>query len=219
MDKEGAMEMVLGVLSDSKHADIPEDLLESFLNFGTKLLEGGNNRVQKTIYQFCTSYQRSEVMFRRFDAYIRKQTHKLKTHFDNTFYMPAQTVRAMHRFSTTVVDRPLDEAVIKEKDIHIRILEKLLRFLQLCTEGHYLELQDYIRDQKNNSNSYNLVTTVSELLLVYSSRMMQGDYENITKCLDTLTDFVQGPCPENQATLIESKFLEVAYKVLNVTFC
>ena len=215
MDKEDAMEMILSVLSDSKHVELPHDLLESFLNFGITLLDGGNKKVQKTILPFFTSYPKSEIMFRRFYTFIRQQIERLKTEFEAAFF--TRNAARSERISRTILDRSVDDVITRDKDIKARILEKMLRFLQLCTEGHNLDLQNYLRDQKHNFNSYDLVTTVSELLLVYSTRMIQGDYDNIIKCLDTLTDFVQGPCPENQATLLDSKFLEIAYKILNVT--
>ena len=46
--------------------------------------------------------------------------------------------------------------------------------------------------------------------------MNQANYESITRCLETLAEFVQGPCPENQTNLIDGKFLEVAAKLLDV---
>mmetsp|Transcript_30988 Transcript_30988/g.28188 ORF Transcript_30988/g.28188 Transcript_30988/m.28188 type:complete len:143 (+) Transcript_30988:6059-6487(+) len=95
------------------------------------------------------------------------------------------------------------------------ILEKVLRFLQLFTEGHNLDLQNYIRFQSNSRSKYNIVEAVIELLRVYYLNLVKGNYENIVKCLDTLTEFVQGPCAENQLALIDGKFFEVAAGLLS----
>jgi inositol 1,4,5-triphosphate receptor type 1/inositol 1,4,5-triphosphate receptor type 3 len=35
-------------------------------------------------------------------------------------------------------------------------------------------------------------------------------YDNMTRCLDTLNELVQGPCAENQIAVAESKFFEIA---------
>lgn len=54
--------MVLTVLSEnSKNLDM--DLIEQFLLFINNLLEGGNHRVQVTIYEFFCNYSKSEVLF------------------------------------------------------------------------------------------------------------------------------------------------------------
>mmetsp|Transcript_5319 Transcript_5319/g.4510 ORF Transcript_5319/g.4510 Transcript_5319/m.4510 type:complete len:150 (-) Transcript_5319:2389-2838(-) len=96
------------------------------------------------------------------------------------------------------------------------IVENLLRFLQLFTEGHNLDLQNYLRYQTNSRNRYDLVEAVIDLLRIYYSNLVEENYDNIIKCLDTLTEFVQGPCPENQVALIDGKFFDVAYELLSL---
>jgi len=41
-------------------------------------------------------------------------------------------------------------------------------------------------------------------------------FANIEKMLDMLIEFVQGPCEDNQLTLIEGSFLEIAYEILSL---
>lgn len=38
----------------------------------------------------------------------------------------------------------------------------------------------------------------------------------ISQCFDTLTEFIQGPCAANQKAIIDSKFLEIAAKLLSL---
>ena len=40
--------------------------------------------------------------------------------------------------------------------------------------------------------------------------MSEKTYENIVYCLNTLNEFVQGPCPENQQLLVNTKFFVIA---------
>jgi hypothetical protein len=77
------------------------------------------------------------------------------------------------------------------------ILDNTLKLLQLFTEGHYIDLQNYLRYQSNSRNNYDLVNALIELLRAYMDKMNQANYENIIRCLDTLAEMVQGPCPEN----------------------
>ena len=54
--------MVLVVLTESS-ANIDDETFRHFINFMNILSEGGNTKVQKTIYEFFTTYQKSEVIF------------------------------------------------------------------------------------------------------------------------------------------------------------
>lgn len=209
------MEMILSVFSDAKYPTIPDELFDVFLKFGITLLDGGNNKVQRTIYNYCISMPRSEFMFKRFYTFISNQIRELKAEDE---ILIGDDPESYKKFIDDFYSKESEEKMDKSEQLKAKILEKLLRFLQLFTEGHYLELQNYVRFQKNKSNSYDLVAIISELLLVYSSSMAHKDYENIIKCLDTLTEFVQGPCPDNQLALIDGKFLDVAYKILSVIF-
>lgn len=75
-DGLGATKMVLTVLSEnSKNLDM--DLIEQFLLFINNLLEGGNHRVQVTIYEFFCNYSKSEVLFQKFNTIIRRQIDKI----------------------------------------------------------------------------------------------------------------------------------------------
>ena len=53
---------------------------------------------------------------------------------------------------------------IDHDELQSKILKKTLRCLQLFTEGHNIDLQDYIRKQTNSRNNYNMVEIIIELL-------------------------------------------------------
>jgi len=195
-DRHDATSMLLSVLSDPKNTFIDEDLLFEYLEFGISLLDGGNVNVQKNIYHYCIVHPSTEVMFAKFHAiifeqidYLQRKKEKTDSNAKNVEYEQFQQSRSV-------------------------IVERLLRLLQLFTEGHYLELQNYLRHQTHSRNRYNLVEAVTELLKTYFQDLVQAHYENIVKCLDTLNEFVQGPCTENQLALIDGKFFEVVLGLL-----
>lgn len=77
--------------------------------------------------------------------------------------------------------------------------------MQFCVEGHYLDLQNYLRHQTNSIQNYDMVNAVADLLRAYFfDARICGMYDNMLKCFDTLSEFVQGPCPENQVAVSES---------------
>ncbi|XP_072922149.1 inositol 1,4,5-trisphosphate-gated calcium channel ITPR2 [Hemitrygon akajei] len=93
----------------------------------------------------------------------------------------------------------------------ITIMEPILRFLQLLCENHNLELQNFLRHQNNKTN-YNLVCETLQFLdCICGSTTgglgLLGLYINkknvslINQTLETLTEYCQGPCHENQTCI------------------
>ncbi|XP_045481251.1 inositol 1,4,5-trisphosphate receptor isoform X2 [Harmonia axyridis] len=90
----------------------------------------------------------------------------------------------------------------------ILIMQPILRFLQLLCENHNPALQNLLRNQNNKTN-YNLVSeTLMFLDCICGSTTgglgLLGLYINennvglINQTLETLTEYCQGPCHENQ---------------------
>lgn len=71
LDQLGATRMALYVISEN-HKNLDSELLSEFLEFLNTLLSGGNIHVQKTIYEYYMSHQKSEMIFKRFDQIVRK---------------------------------------------------------------------------------------------------------------------------------------------------
>nr|XP_032828348.1 inositol 1,4,5-trisphosphate receptor type 1-like isoform X2 [Petromyzon marinus] len=88
------------------------------------------------------------------------------------------------------------------------IMEPILRFLQLMCENHNRDLQNFLRCQSNKTN-YNLVCETLQFLdCICGSTTgglgLLGLYINernvglINQTLESLTEYCQGPCHENQ---------------------
>lgn len=202
-DKFNATKMFLNLISDSKTNMLEDDLLNQLLSFMIKLLEGGNSKVQKTIYNFFTYYPKSEMLFWKFHGIIT-----------DSITMINDIKRKL--YSTTASFTEINQEQLDKENLQSIILMKTLRLLQLFTEGHNLDLQNYMRFQFNSRNNYDMVSIIVELLEGYHKNLSIDTYENYTKCLDTLTEFVQGPCQANQQTIIDGKFLEIANSLLTM---
>uniref|UniRef100_H2YYU5 Inositol 1,4,5-trisphosphate receptor n=1 Tax=Ciona savignyi TaxID=51511 RepID=H2YYU5_CIOSA len=90
----------------------------------------------------------------------------------------------------------------------ISIMKPILRFLQLLCENHNAHLQNYLRTQ-NNKNSYNLVCDTLKFLDCICGSTTGGlgllglyinehNVELINQTLESLTEYCQGPCHDNQ---------------------
>ncbi|XP_049438396.1 inositol 1,4,5-trisphosphate receptor type 3 isoform X3 [Epinephelus fuscoguttatus] len=92
------------------------------------------------------------------------------------------------------------------------IMKPILRFLQLLCENHNQDLQNFLRCQNNKTN-YNLVCETLQFLDIMCGSTtgglgLLGLYINesnvhlITQTLETLTEYCQGPCQENQTCIV-----------------
>lgn len=100
------------------------------------------------------------------------------------------------------------------KGLSILRCMRMLRFLQLLTEGHHTEMQNYLREQTHpngcvNQKSFDFISYVAQMLAVYEKQ-----YVNCYSCalgmqlIATLIEVVQGPCKENQRRLVEAKIID-----------
>lgn len=111
----------------------------------------------------------------------------------------------------------------KEKKVstEIEVMKPILRFLQLLCENHNADLQNYLRTQNNKAN-YNMVCETLQFLdCICGSTTgglgLLGLYINesnvalINQTLESLTEYCQGPCHENQSSIAshESNGLDI----------
>ncbi|MGH0161593.1 UNVERIFIED_CONTAM: hypothetical protein FKN15_041257 [Acipenser sinensis] len=94
----------------------------------------------------------------------------------------------------------------------ILIMKPILRFLQLLCENHNHDLQNFLRCQNNKTN-YNLVCETLQFLDIMCGSTTGGlgllglyinenNVELIIQTLETLTEYCQGPCQENQTSIV-----------------
>ncbi|KAF7210487.1 transcript variant X2 [Nothobranchius furzeri] len=94
----------------------------------------------------------------------------------------------------------------------VTIMKPILRFLQLLCENHNQNLQNFLRVQNNKTN-YNLVCETLQFLDIMCGSTtgglgLLGLYINesnvhlIIQTLETLTEYCQGPCQENQTCIV-----------------
>eukprot|EP01060_Flectonema_neradi_P021121 TRINITY_DN2863_c0_g2_i1.p1 TRINITY_DN2863_c0_g2~~TRINITY_DN2863_c0_g2_i1.p1 ORF type:complete len:2995 (+),score=446.88 TRINITY_DN2863_c0_g2_i1:928-8985(+) len=82
--------------------------------------------------------------------------------------------------------------------------KEVMRYLQLFCEGHNTKLQNYLRVQGDNVHSFNLVSESLTFLetILQVEHMDEFMAEIVLQTFDSLTEYCQGPVPENQVTLV-----------------
>ncbi|EGR30411.1 MIR domain protein [Ichthyophthirius multifiliis] len=196
LNQYGATQMIFNQLSDYSNMEWSEELFIYIIQFGVKLLYDGNKEVQKSIFNYFMNFTQSEVFFKTIHKYINDEIQKIKREKTNTNNSQEITIFNFQ----------------KKDDVILTIL----RFLQLLAEGHYLDLQKYMRLQTQNYHNYDLLEAIIGLLNAYFFKKQEKYIKNMTQCFDTLTEYIQGPCKENQMALIQDNFLDLASSLLSI---
>lgn len=97
----------------------------------------------------------------------------------------------------------------------------MLRFIQLLAENHNLNLQKTLNDQKNPEDktkpkSVNLVVVLAgmfgQMLKVINSVTINIGHQLV----DTIVELVQGPCKENQRSLVNAKVVDSSREFISL---
>lgn len=165
----------------------------------TKMLQGGNSEMQAAFYHRFISDPESENFFKLIYDLISEEIVK---------------------YSKKVSSYQKIEKIMQHWDYTNKFfkfgLSVVLRLVQLFAEGHFQQLQAYFREQTNSKTNYDMISLLVRLNEVLLESLTEEKYQILQQSLETLIEFVQGPCHENQASLANSKFLEFASLILQV---
>ena len=201
----GSVEVFLKLVCEG-NKEFNEKIFPSVLHFFNNVLEGGNNLSQKKFYQLFVFFPNSDNFF----YYITKM-------FEYDIYQNLQN--------------DISKKSPKKDFDYLNTIVALLKFLQLLTENHYTNLQEFMREQASNRLSYNFINILSDYMSMLLGKLgnifetgqimtkytTELYYKRILSVLETLCKFLQGPCKINQETLINSKIIELFDKILRET--
>jgi len=188
LNQNNSVYMIFSKLCDP-NLTLEDPLFHKLISFAIKLLDGGNNEVQKNIYNHFKNFTNSEVFFVK---------------IQETFVEETQHLRKIIHDPEEIDEEGIDQ------------IQSILRLLQLFAEGHFGDLQNYIRQQTNSYHSYDLLVSISDLLGVYMEVKHSKFFETMMQCFDTLTELIQGPCMENQLAVVQSNFPDLASNLLSI---
>uniref|UniRef100_A0A8B9CXU0 Inositol 1,4,5-trisphosphate receptor n=1 Tax=Anser brachyrhynchus TaxID=132585 RepID=A0A8B9CXU0_9AVES len=212
LDKEGASELVIDVIVNTKN----DRIFSEGILLGIALLEGGNTQTQYSTYQQLKEQKKSEKFFKvLYDRMKAAQQEIRSTVTVNTIDLGSKKkdddrkrVLTEASSATSKAYSSTEEAIMSPA---IAIMQPILRFLQLLCENHNRELQNFLRHQNNKTN-YNLVCETLQFLdCICGSTTgglgLLGLYINernvalVNQTLESLTEYCQGPCHENQTCI------------------
>ena len=185
----GLTNVILTLMIDSQ---LESQVFKALISLSIHLLDGGNFVVQQEFYQYFLTTSNSEYFFQRIFNIFQRKTEKIT----ELGYLNSE-----------------EQPVYKNSS---NSMTKLLRFLQLLCENHNRSLQNYIRYQEKSQMTYNLIACVISLLDILIKKRNPASFHVISHCFETLTEFIQGPCLDNQVEIINSNFIEIARDLLSI---
>ena len=198
-----SVEIFLKILSENNNS-YNQKLLPATLKLFVNILEGNNTVAQNKIYRLLNFLPDSENFL-----------YYLTSLFNYDIYIFLRNDITVDNFH---VDKELLEVIIS-----------VLKFMKNLTEGHNSLTQEFIRIQIANRISYNFINIIIDYLSMLIAKIssivdtshiepsldfLMLYYYRIVQCFETLCEFNQGPCNENQNTMISSKIFEISDRLL-----
>ena len=102
-----------------------------------------------------------------------------------------------------------------DKNLEKQVVTLLKNF---CLQGNR-EMQDYLREQKYNSKSYNMVLTTTDYASEFLTHLQYPvALDTFVETLSALHELIQGPDNSNQEILIQHNFIEDANEILQLNY-
>merc|ERR550532_2921521 len=207
--ERGVAEMVLNNITAAK--GVASDMVDKTLGLGIAILEGGNLDVQTGMLDILKDKKESGFFT------------------SVSGLLAAASVLNLDAFERNTKAEGLGvgpDGPAGEKNMHdAEFTTSLLRFLQLTSEGHNNDWQNYLRNQPGNPTIVNLVICIVDYLLRLQESIMDFYWYYSRKDLidpagqanfftaigvasqvfNTITEIIQGPCVGNQQALAMSR--------------
>uniref|UniRef100_A0A8C2JSJ7 Inositol 1,4,5-trisphosphate receptor n=1 Tax=Cyprinus carpio TaxID=7962 RepID=A0A8C2JSJ7_CYPCA len=201
LDKEGGTKLFIDLITSSKN----EKIFQESIQLAICLLEGGNTEIQNSFYKLMMGDSKSEKFFKVLNDRMKNAQQDVKS----TISVNVGEMTNKERDNIILL---LNEELDTEMGPSVTIMKPILRFLQLLCENHNHDLQNFLRCQSNKTN-YNLVCETLQFLDIMCGSTTGGlgllglyinenNVELITQTLETLTEYCQGPCQENQTCIV-----------------
>jgi hypothetical protein len=169
---------------------IDEGLQQECVKLCTCMLfkEGGAKMVQKTMNEHLNSTP-SDLFFKQIKLSIQK-------------------VIAWHKWNGVIILEDEDEPDLPEDF-------RVIRFLQLMSEGHYEPNQDIVREQPNNHLNFNLLDDMVLMANTLSRLPCKTSTAACDGVTNTILEVIQGPCVKNQSHLaLNTELIETLNRLM-----
>ena len=185
------------------------------------MLIGGNKTTQLAFHKEMTGDHKN--------SFLKSLENILKTSFDSISKFMSLTNKEIFKifiidrnnnseFTSNFTDANFNIEPEDEEKQELSILKNILKLMQLFCEGHNLNMQNQLREQKINEDlspfSINFISLTSILFGLYIKFVNVKCVELGNNLLDFLIESIQGPCNDNQLVLCKSNIIDICKDLL-----
>lgn len=237
LNKCGVSRMIIDLICSGREA-----VQAGALRLGIMVLSGGNKEVQREIYSYLVGNEAESgksPIGNVFVATIRDlirtgivdiKRHKLETAALGQSNNPDEPDANDKKNEASII---ISDEENGTSTVGAVLLHDILRFLQLLCEGHYLPMQNFLRNQQvgttqalseseslksaaHGEANVNLIAECVQCLLALEKHIDHTMIDAAIQLFVTLTEFAQGPCIANQAEICRPKLLRVISLLLSM---
>jgi hypothetical protein len=209
---EGIPRVVTHLLSSAQSSD---SVVLCSIELGIVALHGGNKVMQLSFLSTLTA-QGSNEMFLQ----LRKRIQRAETE-----------ARIKYQHFREVLDgRVAPEPLVPSRGLHSLVarsvssvqvadsphVDKVFRFVQLLVEGQNMQLQEYLRNQPECTNSVDLISASASCVDAVTPYLSPWSVIVATKAMNALAESVMNPCRANQRLLVDTKLCACANEILDM---
>ncbi|EGR32545.1 hypothetical protein IMG5_078330 [Ichthyophthirius multifiliis] len=201
----GFLDFLCNIIIVEQDTQMKLEYIKCLIDF----IEEGNKDIQESLYQYLLQDKENSFLveinrylqtnFNYFKEYVKSQKEKTKnmSFISNNSH---QDVNSQFHFK---------KIIFVKLDICVKILE----LLRLSTENHYYPMQCFLKQQINEdgsikNNNINMLLILTDIFGKYSLIIQDDNLQMGIKILDTLIEWIQGPCEQNQLFLCNTNLLE-----------
>lgn len=190
-------------------------VFQQLMRTGIALLDEGNEAVQLTFRDLFKFPGSTSVR-----TFVGKILKRLSDATDDYKGMEStRTLASSMRHGGGKVDEAsllgADDEQVFRSTLYDELTD-IFRFLQLLCEGHFLEIQEFL-GTPIQSGGTSIVAQSVMVLAALHDRISSQASELVVQVFDTLIEYIQGPCTQNQMVLVTNHFVEVTCHVLHST--
>ncbi|KAJ4934650.1 hypothetical protein JOQ06_007435, partial [Pogonophryne albipinna] len=199
LDREGGTKLFTDLVMSSKN----DKIFQECIQLAICLLEGGNTEIQNSFYKLMMGDNKSEKFFKVLHDRMKEAQTDIKA------TVSVNVGEMTHKANEKELETVLPVAV--GQSIAPAVCPPALP-VPAAAEQREVEAENFLRCQNNKTN-YNLVCETLQFLDIMCGSTtgglgLLGLYINesnvhlITQTLETLTEYCQGPCQENQTCIV-----------------
>ena len=205
MDTLKNVKLLFNVLSENKDENLFKDeIFMATWYFTNKLISIWPSSMQMKFEGLFTNHSGCQSFFKRIEQYLNTFSNKIK-----------KNLIRRHLAKIKYTDELSDKVYYVDKNLEKQIIEL---FMNLCSNGNTF-MQNYMKNQYNNSRSFNIVFSINEFSKVFKHHLQYTvTFDTFLSCLECLLRFIQGPNKSNQDVLISNDFIGLANGILKMEY-